>query len=65
MSNELINNDNEINNIFDNIKDLVINSRSKVYQTVNTEMLSLYWNIGKAIMEYNKVMKEQVMGMQF
>lgn len=51
MSNELINNDNEINNIFDNIKDLVINSRNKVYQTLNTEMLSLYWNIGKAIME--------------
>ena len=23
----------------------------KVYQSVNTEMLSLYWNIGKAIME--------------
>ena len=51
MSNELINNDNEINNIFANIKDLVINSRNKVYQTVNTEMLNLYWNIGKAIME--------------
>ena len=48
MSNELINNDNEINNIFDNIKDLVINSRNKVYQTVNTEMLSLYWNIERA-----------------
>lgn len=48
---ELTNNDNEINNIFDNIKDLVINSRNKVYQTVNTEMLNLYWNIGKAIME--------------
>lgn len=51
MSNELINSDNEINNIFDNIKDLVINSRNKVYQTVNIEMLNLYWNIGKAIME--------------
>lgn len=51
MDDELINNDNEINNIFDNIKDLVINSRNKVYQTVNTEMLSLYWNIGKVIME--------------
>ena len=37
MSNELIKSDNEINNIFDNIKDLVINSRNKVYQTVNTE----------------------------
>ncbi len=39
MSNELINNDNEINNIFDSIKDLVINSRNKVYQTMNTECL--------------------------
>ncbi len=51
MNNKLINNDNEVNNIFNNIKDLVINSRNKVYQTINTEMLNLYWNIGKAIME--------------
>ena len=51
MDNELIKNDNEINNIFDNIKELVISSRNKVYSVVNTEMLSLYWNIGKAIME--------------
>ena len=29
MNNELINNDNEINNIFDNIKELVISSRNK------------------------------------
>ena len=49
LNNKLIN--NEINNIFDNIKELVINSRNKVYNTVNTEMLNLYWNIGKAIME--------------
>ncbi len=42
MNNELIYNENAINNIFDNIKDLVTNSRNKVYQTVNTEMLSLY-----------------------
>ena len=51
MGNELIKNDNEINNIFDNIKELVISSRNKVYSAVNTEMLNLYWNIGKAIME--------------
>lgn len=50
MDNELIN-DNVINNIFDNIKELVITSRNKVYSAVNTEMLSLYWNIGKTIME--------------
>ena len=51
MNKNLINNDNEINHIFDNIKELVINSRNKVYSTINTEMLNLYWNIGKAIME--------------
>ena len=51
MINELINSDNEINSIFDSIKNLVINSRNKVYHTVNTEMLNLYWNIGKTIME--------------
>jgi len=51
LNNELINSDNEINNIFDNIKELVINSKNRVYATVNTEMINLYWNIGKAIME--------------
>ena len=51
MINELIINDKEINYVFNDIKELVINSRNKVYQTVNTEMLNLYWNIGKIIME--------------
>lgn len=51
MENELIKNNDEFNSFFNNIKDLVMNSRNKVYQTVNTEMLNLYWNIGKAIME--------------
>lgn len=51
MDNELIKNDSEINNIFDNIKELVISSRNKVYSAVNIEMLNLYWNIGKVIME--------------
>ena len=50
MNNNLINN-NEINNIFNAIKQLVINSKNKVYSAVNTEMLNLYLNIGKAIME--------------
>ena len=51
MGKELIKDDIKINNIFDSIKELVISSRSKVYSTVNTEMLNLYWNIGKSIME--------------
>ena len=51
MKNEILENEKELNNIFDDIKQLVINSRNKVYQTVNTEMLYLYWNIGASIME--------------
>lgn len=51
MSNDLIVNNNDLNNTFENIKKLVINSRNKVYSAVNTEMLNLYWNIGKVIME--------------
>ena len=49
--NELKSNDEEVNSVFDNIKEMVINSRNRVYTAVNTEMLNLYWNIGKAIME--------------
>ena len=51
MDNYLIKEENEINNIFDNIKELVISSRNKVYSAVNTEMLHLYWNIGRVIMK--------------
>ena len=51
MNSELTFNEKEIDSIYDNIKELVFNSRNKVYYTVNTEMLNLYWNIGKTIME--------------
>ena len=37
--------------IVEEIKGLVIDSRKKVYSVVNIEMLNLYWNIGKIIME--------------
>ena len=40
--------------IFEEIKRLVNDSRTRVYTTVNTEMLNLYWNIGKIIMEIQK-----------
>jgi len=43
--------DENINPIFEMIRDLINNSRNRVYSTVNTEMLNLYWNIGKIIME--------------
>lgn len=51
MNNKLIDNNYNIDSLFDNIKDMVINSRNRVYSAVNTEMLDLYWNIGKTIME--------------
>lgn len=51
MTNELILVDENINPIFEEIRGLINNSRNRVYNTVNTEMLNLYWNIGKIIME--------------
>ena len=62
MEDKLINDDIEINNIFDDIKELVIESRNRVYTTVNTEMLKLYWNIGKAIMEIQQGDERAVYG---
>lgn len=64
MTTELIE-ETEINNVYANIKELVINSRNKVYTTVNIEMLNLYWNIGKTIMDIQKVINEQLMEMPF
>jgi len=43
--------ENNLTPIFEEIKELVISSRNKVYSAVNTEMINLYWNIGKIIME--------------
>ena len=45
MENELI------DEMYLNIKELVNNSKSRVYKTVNVEMINLYWNIGKIIVE--------------
>ena len=50
MNNNTIN-DDEINNLYDNIKNLVEQSRKRVYKTINVEMINLYWNIGKMIVE--------------
>lgn len=41
----------EINPIFNEIRGLINKSRTRVYMVVNTEMLNLYWNIGKIIIE--------------
>ena len=41
----------EINNLYNDIKVLIEKSRNKVYKTVNVEMINLYWNIGKIIIQ--------------
>jgi hypothetical protein len=42
---------NNIDPIFEEIKSLVTDTRNRVYTTFNIEMINLYWNIGKIIME--------------
>ena len=49
--NKLMIREENVDLIFSEIKSLVIDSRNRVYSVVNTEMLHLYWNIGKIIME--------------
>ena len=52
MENKIITvEDSETNELFIDIKNLIEQSRSRVYKTVNTEMINLYWNIGKMIVE--------------
>lgn len=41
----------EVDVLYNDIKKLVEESRNRVYKTVNTEMIKLYWNIGKMIIE--------------
>ena len=37
--------------VYTDIKKLILNSRNNIYRAVNTEMLDLYWKIGKRLME--------------
>ena len=49
MKNEIIKNNNDLNNIYHDIKILINNSKNRIYTIVNKELLELYWNIGKII----------------
>ena len=50
MTNEIIE-EKEVDSLYNGIKELVEQSRNRVYKTINTEMINLYWNIGKMIVE--------------
>ena len=41
--------DSKTNELFFNIKNLIEQSRSRVYKTINNEIVDLHWNIGKMI----------------
>ena len=38
-------------NLIESIKEIIISSRNNIVHSVNTEMLSAYWNIGRLIVE--------------
>lgn len=50
MKSNLVKEEMQLENIFDEIKGLVVSSRERIYSTINTEMLNLYWNIGRIIL---------------
>ena len=37
--------------LIESIKEIIITSRKNIVRSVNTEMLSAYWNIGRLIVE--------------
>ncbi len=39
------------NNLIESIKEIILTSRKNIVRSVNTEMLSAYWNIGRLIVE--------------
>ena len=51
MKNYDITDEKDINNLFGTIRSLIEQSRNRVYRAVNVEMLFLYWNIGRMIVE--------------
>ena len=38
-------------NFYNDIKDILVAARNKVYQTANFAMVEAYWNIGKIIID--------------
>ena len=51
MSKEITNNGEEISLLYNNVSALIETTKEKVYQSVNSEIVLLYWNIGKTIKE--------------
>ena len=43
--------DNELNKMYKEIEGLIEETRKRIYKTVNTEMILLYWMIGKTMVK--------------
>ncbi len=46
---KIVNNKNYFDTLFLNVENLIEVSRNRVYENINTEMITLYWNIGKIV----------------
>lgn len=49
MSKEIKNNSNELTVLYQNVSTLIETTKEKIYHSVNSELVLLYWNIGKTI----------------
>lgn len=50
------------NNFYNEIKNILISARNKVYKTANFAMVEAYWNIGKRIIDEQGGNIQQNMG---
>ncbi|EYE89538.1 hypothetical protein Q428_01745 [Fervidicella metallireducens AeB] len=51
MSKEIINTTEELSSLYNNVSALIETTKERVYHSVNSELVLLYWNIGKTIKE--------------
>lgn len=48
---------NQNNNIFSEIKQVMLEARNNVSSVVNVELLKAYWQIGKIIVEHEQILR--------
>lgn len=51
MSKEIINTTEELSSLYNDVSALIDTTKERVYHSVNSELVLLYWNIGKTIKE--------------
>ena len=51
MSKEVINSSEEFSSLYNNVSALIETTKEKVYHFVNSELVLLYWNIGRTVKE--------------